>query len=246
MSEDNKSDQTNNNSNPGASDLGWRAALPDDLKNHELIKNFTKPGDAIRDYVTVKQEAAKMLKIPDDQAPEDVKNEFYAKLGRPENPDKYELAKPDELPDSMYDKELAKDYAKTVFDLGLPKQKAQQLYSWYNNKIIAQIKQQKQATENLLETLKQEPDWQGDNFKKNVDIAHNAWKQIADGDDKNFVDNAIVDGVKLGDHPKFLKLFKKLGSKISDDTALQRGGGSGQVDTSEEAIAARMFGMKKQ
>ena len=66
---------------PGASDLGWRAALPDDLKNHELIKNFTKPGDAIRDYVTVKQEAAKMLKIPDDQAPEDVKNEFYAKLG---------------------------------------------------------------------------------------------------------------------------------------------------------------------
>ena len=226
-----------------ASDLGWRAALPDDLKNHDMVKSYTKPGDLVQDYIKIKQEAGKLARIPDEQATDEEKTSFFEKLGYPKD-GKYGFQKPEGIPDNAFDTEALSGFEKMAGDLRLTKSQAEGLYNWYNTYVGKKLQGVTSAASEAMESLKQE--WAGDSFDKNVSIASRAFKEVCSSEVgtafTEFINTREVDGLKLGNHPLFLKYFYELGKSVLEDSASVK---KAQIDTSgakdEDAIAAKMF-----
>ena len=78
--------------------LGWRAALPDELKEHEFVKGFTKPGDFVKAALDIKTERdtlkprlEKAIFKPDDKATDVDKAAYRKAMGIPDKPDDYQF-----------------------------------------------------------------------------------------------------------------------------------------------------------
>ena len=225
----------------------WRDALPSDLKNHDLVKDFSKPGDIVRDYIRVKTEAGSLAKIPGEGASEDDRNSFYEKIGYPKD-GKYGLQRPENIPEEQFDNAAMTEFEKVSGSLRLSKSQVEGLYNWYNkfstDRLSGIESATKQATESAISTLKQE--WQGDSFDKNVKIATRAFREVGGGElgksFEEFVNTKVVDGVKLGNHPLFLKYFHALGKSVLEDSGSVQGGAASAADEMDDAaIARKMF-----
>ena len=73
--------------------IGWRAGLPDDLKQNEAFTSFKTVGEFGKNYLAVKTKAADLEKklgdyvpkLPDNASDED-RNLYFEALGRPKQP----------------------------------------------------------------------------------------------------------------------------------------------------------------
>lgn len=233
----------------GSGDLGWRAALPDNLKNHDLIKGYTKPGEAIQAFVDLHEKAGKMLSIPGENATDDERAAFLKALGRPETADGYTFAKPDGLPDGLpYSEESEKAFKAYFHELGLTDAVAGKLWEKYHEVAAKgqtdRQQEEKAATDKAIETLQGE--WKGDTFKANTERAHRTFLKAYEGDNaqmdaaKKFLEETKIEGVAIGNHPMFLRVFAKVGAMIADDSALGDRGVPGK-DMSDEARARQRF-----
>lgn len=225
----------------------WRDALTNDLKNHELIKDFQKPSEAIQDYIKVKGELAQSVKIPDEQATDEEKASFYEKLGYPKD-GKYGFQRPEDMPENLFDKDAVSEFEKVSSGLRLTKAQAEGLYKWYNTytnqKFQGMTNAQSKANEAAIAALKQE--WQGDSFDKNVSIASRAFREVCGSEVgksfEEFVNTREVDGVKLGNHPLFLKYFHELGKSVLEDSAsIKKANPDALAERDEDAVALKMF-----
>lgn len=236
--QDSATDQTNAKTDQAS--IGWRAALPDDLKENEVIKNYQKPGDLAKDFLKLKEEAGKKVAIPDKNASEEEVKEFRNRMGIPDKPEAYELD-PKALP--LGDEgapAIVKEYSGLAHKLNLSKEQAQGVYKWYAGVEKAFVEQEKKAFEQAQEGLKKE--WKGDEYNKNVNIAHRAYEQFENKEITDFMTSKKLDGVYLQDHPVMLKLFNLIGSKTLDDSAADRIGASGTTGPlTVEQIAEKMF-----
>ena len=226
----------------------WRDALTNDLKNHELIKNYQKPSEAIQDYIKVKGELAQAVKLPGEKATDDEKNAFYEKIGYPKD-GKYGLQRPESISEEQFDPTILSEFEKVSGSLRLSKAQAEGLFNWYNkassDRLGGIAAATKEAGDALLASLKQE--WPGDSFDKNVNIAARAFREIGSGElgksFEEFVNTKVVDGLKLGNHPLFLKYFHALGKAVLEDSGSVKRDesfGHGGIDDND-AIARKMF-----
>lgn len=230
----------------GSGDLGWRSALPDELKNHDLVKDYSKPGDAIQAFVDLHGKSASMVSIPGDNATDEDKAAFFNKLGRPESADAYTLDKPEGLREGLYNEDVETAYRAKAHEIGLPDSQANQLYAWYYDTVKSgdeqQVAKEKQTLDDTVTKLKNE--WPGDAFKVNTELAHRAFKVFAGGEDdsaaKDFLEKTIVNGVALGNHPMFLKGFVNFAKLVADDT-LEPGSQGRSGEKSDEQKAKERF-----
>jgi len=240
-------DQGEQNNN--GSDLGWRAALPDDLKNHDFVKDYAKPGDAIQAFVDLKTETSKMLRIPDEKSTDEERSAFLNALGRPQTAEEYNLAKPEGLPEDVpYDENISETFKGIFHEIGLSNSQAETIWGKYHDFIKSGYETSKKAEQEALDgainSLKDE--WTGDKFKENTELAHRAFTGIFEDktkqeEAKTFIEETKINGLSLGDHPMFLKIFQQIGSVISDDR-LNSGRGDGiQSGLSEEEQAKKRF-----
>ena len=73
----------------------WRDSLPDDLKGAAWLSKYKTPEDALRGFAEAQKLIGSKLSVPKDDAPKEEWDKFYASLGRPEAPDKYDLGVPE-------------------------------------------------------------------------------------------------------------------------------------------------------
>ncbi|MDA3834409.1 MAG: hypothetical protein PF495_13575, partial [Spirochaetales bacterium] len=228
-------------------ELGWRSALPDNLKNHDDVKDFTKPGDAIQAFVDLKKEAGSMLKVPGDDATDDERSTFLNKLGRPENPDAYTLNKPEGLPEGVYSEDTEKVFRTIFHEAGLNDDAAQKLWGKYHEMATegqkVQVQKEKEANDKAINDLKDV--WTGDKFDQNVETAHRAFSGLFENAEdqeaaKAFLAETKVGNLEIGNHPMFLKLFHRVGSIVGDDSMnFGRDGGDGSGMSDEDAAKKR-------
>lgn len=109
----------------------WVAGLQIE-DNRALVeaKQWKSPDDAIRSYRELENHASKALKLPGENATAEDWDKFYAKLGRPETPDKYELRLNTETvpQDFPYDETSAIEFRKWAHEAGLTPAQAQSLH----------------------------------------------------------------------------------------------------------------------
>ena len=85
------------------------------------------------------------IAIPNNNSTDDQWNEVYAKLGRPESPDKYQIdAKSDVVP---FDESAIKSFTENAHQLGLNNKQAQGILEFYKNAMEGTAQQSKIDTE---------------------------------------------------------------------------------------------------
>ena len=244
MSEEGANAGGNEGGGEGAVDIPtWMASMPDAFKENEGFAQFGEAADFYAKSDELLKADGSALHIPGEDATDEEKGAFAQKMGRPEVAEGYDLAKPDNWPEGVaYDENLEAAFRSFAFESGMSGDMATNAYNWYNKLSIdahtANAEADKVATEKAIDTLKDE--WKGDDFKVNSEKAGRAYAQYADDAGMKFLDETVVDGVALGNHPAFLKLFKQISDTTSDDN-MNTGRDNGFNESSDETKAKKRF-----
>lgn len=222
----------------GGEGRGWLSSIPENLREHEAIKGAESLSDIYTGFAELSDRSKEGLTIPGEDATDEDRAAFYQRLGRPETSEEYTFTKPELPEDVSYDETVQAAFKELAFEHGLSQEQATNLHDWYWSTVKAGYDEQQKTTENALETLKTE--WKGDAFAENTERAVRAFKKFGGEQAQAFIDKT-VDGVQLGNHPTFLRVFAEIGKAISDDTM----GGSRSHTTdaivSDEERAKRRF-----
>jgi hypothetical protein len=238
--------------NDGGGNVGetpaWMNSMPDAYKQNEGFAKFGEAADAYAKFDELLTAEGSNLKIPGEEATDEERNAFYSKMGRPESADKYEVGKPDDWPENVpYDTELEGAFKEQVFAQNISGEAAKNLYDWYNGIMLdAHQSIAKADAEALTEATNElKKDWTGDKYKVNTELAHRAFKELAgDGEEAiakamDFIDDTKINGLALGEHPMFLRVFNNIASKIFDDSALSDRSQGDKVLSEEDKAKAR-------
>ena len=220
-------------------DRGWLSSIPENLREHEAFTGAESLSSVYQGFADLTVANKEMLAIPGEDATDEDRAAFHAKLGRPEAADQYQLDKPELPADIPYDDTIESAFKQLAFDKGLSQQTASELHQWYWGTVKAGSEQQQKSTEEALNTLKDE--WKGDAFKTNSELAVRAFSKFGGDEAKKFIEEAQVNGVSLGNHPVFLRVFAEVGKKISDDTMTGDRGGNLDAISSDEEQAKKRF-----
>lgn len=173
------------------------------------------------------------IRVPGKDATDEERNEFLNKLGRPADPDGYEIAPPKDLPPELpYDGERATEFKKLAHDLGLTATQAQKLHDWAATNAVQDFtsfsaKQQAQTVETAkAETEKLVKRWgplTSATAKANIELADRAL-QVGGQD--------VVDELKrlkmIGPNKEILSeplavLFANIGAALFQEDSTIRG-----------------------
>lgn len=188
----------------------WSASFDEDTAAYVQNKGWKSPADILTSYRNLEKFAGgskNLLELPGVDADPSAWDAVFAKLGRPESPDGYQLAA------EGADPELMGWFKQTAHQLGLTDKQAAKLFEGYNGlsgqlqeKLQAQMAQESQKA---IDSLKQE--W-GQAFDKQIDMGKRAVAALG------------LDEAKLSEYEsklgtgEMLKLFATLGSKMGEDT----------------------------
>lgn len=154
----------------------------------------------------------------------------YAKMGRPETAEGYELPVPEG--DTG---EFAKAASQWLYDAGLSKQQAQALIASYNAHGAAQMEAHQaaiaQQVEKDMTSMKQS--W-GADFDANSAIVRTAVNTFAPPE---FIE--MLDKAGMINSPVIANMFLKIGTATSEDRIV--GKPSGQQETGEQSLAKRLW-----
>jgi hypothetical protein len=145
---------------------------------------------------------------------DDDKNRVYARLGRPEDPQGYDLT---EIVPAEYDQTVVDQFKKKAHESGMSEDAVKKMAAWYRELETANIKKmedarQQQSGMGILQ-LKQEF---GLNFDREVNNARKALEAYTDSNFRKYMDES-----GLGNHPALVKAFAKIGRELSEDRLVQ-------------------------
>jgi hypothetical protein len=188
----------------------WNAGFDEDTSAYVQNKGWQSPADILNSYRALEKfqgGSKNLLELPGLDAEPEAWDSVYNKLGRPEDPDAYELS----LPENG-DAELADWFKQTAHKTGLTAKQAQNLFESYNELIGSKSEQMQaqlaQNSEREVNELKKE--W-GQAFDVQIDAGRRAAQAL--GYDEAALSNLEQ---KLGTG-EMLKLFATMGSKMGED-----------------------------
>ena len=159
--------------------LGWRAGLPDPLKENEAFKSFKTVGEFAQHHLDTASKVtdleAKMKdavpKLPDDATDEE-RDLYYEALGRPEKPDQYEFDGEDKNAP-----EWTNHWKQQFHSLGLTKEQAKSLSAAFNSQIQKMVDAHNAARQNEIKAAEEKlkSEW-GDKFDTNAELAKRFYK----------------------------------------------------------------------
>lgn len=208
----------------------WLLSESADLQNDQILNQFKTREDALRAVGEMKRYADARVKIPDETSTPEDTEKFYNRLGRPENPDGYEITKPETIP---VDEDAIKRFKTKAFEIGLTKKQTEAIASDYfanigetQKKILADYEA---GVNQQLEVLRGR--W-GDDFEKNKAQAINAFNHFAPDTLK-----ATVEREGWGNNPDFVELFHRIGVATAEDVLRSPGTRTyGSLDDSIKAV----------
>ncbi len=194
----------------------WRASLPEDIRDNPSLATIGDVNALAKSFVNAQSMiGADKIAIPGSHATDEDWDTVYSKLGRPENPDGYELAV-NGLPEGQEaDDDLVKWYRDAVHEVGLTPGQAQKFLDKYNEMsvgrmgvneadLVAQVQQGERD-------LRQE---YGQAFESRIELANAMLDQFGA---KEITEIKLADGTALGDHPQVVKAFMEISNYIQNN-----------------------------
>ena len=186
----------------------WRDTLPDELKNDPTLENYKDVESLAKTVVHQQKMMGNRIPIPKN---DEEKAELYDKLGRPKEPEKYELNIPDTHRQHFHD--IALDNFKNVaHKIGLNNEQVNALIDYQVNELNSQQDFVNAGANNQKEEVEAnlKKEW-GYDFDKNLKAAQRAMHVYADDDLMELMNTEV------GNNPAVIKLFARLGADVTED-----------------------------
>lgn len=209
---------------PISESLGWRAGLPDELKQDEAFVPYKTVGDFAKAH---KETAAKVKdyegklantipKLGENATPEE-REKFYNSLGRPEKPDGYELDGEDKN-----SPEWSGYWRNELHRIGVPRDQAKAISAAFNNQMQSMVDKHnaKILADNATAqaTLKAEL---GDKYDTAVVLVSRLWKDWGKSEvefDKAFASETSSSRTAI------MRLLLNVAAKTGEDSSMRSGG----------------------
>lgn len=214
------SGSTTSGTSTGTTSASWRDTLPEEMRNDPSLQSFSDVTNLAKSYLHTKQQVGKKgIIAPTDKSTDEEWNAFYKAIGQPDF-DKYEVKVPEGF---KANEEFMGAFKKAAHESGILPKQAQKLFDWYNTiqaeSAKAGAKAKEVETKEKLEGLKKE--W-GHAYDQELGKAKAGLKHLNDPELQSWLDES-----GLGNEPKMIKLFNKIGGLFSEDTI--RGESSGRA-----------------
>lgn len=196
----------------------WRDDLPEELKAHGSLQNFTDVASLAKSYVHAQQAIGKKGVIPPNEKSSDEEwSQFYKSIGQPEL-DKFELKTPE---GKQVNPEVISQFKELSHKSGLLPKQAQSVMEWYikheENMMGQQLVAKETKVKEGLTNLKKE--W-GDGYEKQIAMAELPLKEFADDETvKHFTESGLTKDAT------FIKFMNKVSSLMGEDKLRGQGGG---------------------
>lgn len=211
----------------------YGADAPADVAEFATKGGFDSPAKALTALRDAQAAAGQALTIPKDANDAAAWDALYAKLGRPDKADGYELQVP-----QGDNGEFAKALAPVLHKAGVSKAQATQLAASFNEIVAARVQalDAAHAAESEKQGVELKAEW-GGKHDANVDLAKRAAAHLGVKADKV----AALEQV-LG-YAETMKFFAGIGQKLGEDTFVSGAGpGAGQGAVPNGAnLAKRLF-----
>ena len=198
----------------------WKDSLPDDLKAEKALESIQDIPGLAKSYIHAqKMIGSDKIPVPNKYATDEDWQAVYAKLGRPESPDKYEF-KFDE--NTSIDENALKGFKEAAHKHGLLPKQAEGIMNFYNemtqNYIQDLNSKSEQGRMNAEKSLKKEWGAAYDNKLQQAGTVANKYLN------NEFSNLTLSDGTRIGDHPEFIKAFANIASELGEDKLIQANG----------------------
>ena len=101
---------------------GWRAGLSPELQNDKTLMQFKDFEGLCKTVVNQQRmiglDKKRLVEIPDDKSPDNVRNEFLKAAGRPEKAEDYKFAKDADIDAAAWDDDLIKSALGELYNAG--------------------------------------------------------------------------------------------------------------------------------
>ena len=217
----------------------WSAEFDEQTAAYVQNKGWQSPADLLNSYRNLEKFAGgskNLLELPGADAEPTAWDSVYAKLGRPESPDQYNLP-----PVEGADPELTNWFKSTAHKYGLSDKQAQAMYKEWNDmagtKVQAMQQMQAEQSEKQISDLRRE--W-GQAFDQQIGMGRKAVAALGLNQEKLSEYEA-----KLGTG-EMLKLFATLGSKMGEASFEdgQRSGDAGGFGVTPAQAQAQIAELK--
>lgn len=212
---------------PVQESLGWRAGLPDDLKQNPDLSSFKTVGEFAKHALEVKTKVGELEKklgdsipkLPEDATDED-RATYYDALGRPKQASEYEFDGEDKNAP-----EWTSYWKDQFYGLGLTTAQAKQLSGAFNGQIQKIVETHNNALKAEMSKAEQElKNKYGDKYDTNVELAKRMWQKHGKEDfDKVFADGTSSNRFAMIDF--LLSMAALTGEDNSPQAGLSRGKG---------------------
>jgi hypothetical protein len=190
---------------------GLADLLPEDMRQNATLNSFKDVESLAKSYLHAQNMISKRM---EDLGPEEL-SEVYTKLGRPEQPDGYELDLGAAQIDGM--EAQADEFKQMAYDLGLSADAAKQLSSWYAGKQVAAVQAHQQALSQFHdqseELLRQE---YGSAFDQRLEGA----RELLNRYDPSGEIKSMLQESGFGSHPTVVRMLVNLSKDLSEASAV--------------------------
>jgi hypothetical protein len=194
-----------------AAPADWRASLPEDLRSEKSIASIKDVGALARGYVEAQRYIGGSYRIPGQDAPAEEWDHLYAKLGRPESPDKYETKVSSRLRSAFPEPDEA-SYREMAHRFGLSTKQAQGVLDWYDHQYGSHQDDLARAAKDTASELQQL--W-GGAYEKNLALAQRTVREMGGHEVIEFLDTT-----GLGNSPALIRMLARVGAALAEDGAI--------------------------
>ena len=207
---------------PAGSQNDWTAHIPQEY----AAEKFWEPlkgkgfGDVLKTYAEAQKFIGGSIRLPGEKdAPQDREkklNDVYAKLGRPESPDKYDLKLPD-VNGVKWDDNAVGMFKQTAHKLGLNSTQLNGLLTMYGEHLKTGLPNIEELNQKGAQALQEH--W-GVNAKRNAVMAENGFKQLALAELGAEGSERLLDAINasgFGSNPDFVRVVARIVSETGED-----------------------------
>ena len=191
----------------------WRDDVPEDYREEKTLSKYETVGDLAKGHVHLSRMLGNSVKIPGEDATDEERNDFFTKLGRPEQADQYEYQRPD-MPEGMaYDEDAEKAFKEFAHKQGLSNAQLASTLDFYNKFALdSQIDQKLVMDEAYFKgEAALQKEWGHKGYDRNVAIAQRAMKEFGGPE----LEKLMTEDPR-GSHPALVKAFYKMGLKSQE------------------------------
>lgn len=194
--------------------------VPQDLREHKSVTKFKDPGELAKSYVNLEKMLGSRTEVPADDAPKEVWDAWFKKIGVPETADGYD---PPAVPEGIkLDDNILKATREKFRELGVPKAQAKKLMDWYITKEIERtntiLQERAEQHEQGMEALNKR--W-GAAAPRQIALCQRVVAELGGEAVKK-----VLDETGVGNDPVIVEFLAKVGGMMEEDkliTAVQTG-----------------------